>query len=87
MALYYHEAKVLGKWTARTTPAPIETVSRGGRTFEKKAEASTHEVRAMSKINPGHEYMTLADLAEVYGPEGRFYNGAGIRKENENGNG
>lgn len=64
MVLYYHEYLRFGRWhPATTTAEPTRQRADGSR---------GPEIRAVHEVDPCYRHLTLTQLAEIYGPDGRF---------------
>ncbi len=66
--MFYFEEKKLGRWRPRWTPERPE---------KKGAEGARREIRAVAEVMPTLRHLTLDQLQELYGPDGRFQ--AGVR--------
>lgn len=61
--MFYFEEKKLGLWRPRTQPdMPSAKITDGG----------TREIRAVAEVLPSIRHLTLDQLQELYGPDGRF---------------
>lgn len=74
---YIETASPLGKWSPALIHGPEPTIEGKGERRRLKLNGSTGpRVRAGTPVlvNVGHHHLTLAQLAECYGPDGRFRN-------------
>jgi len=61
--MFYFEESVLGKWRPRTMP---------NRPSDRGPEGQKRNLRAVAEVLPSIRHLTLDQLQELYGPEGRF---------------
>ncbi len=80
--IWYLEQRMLGRWApVLQTTAPV-TVTRAGKTLLAGTSGHQPEVRAVSKVAEEDRFLTLAQLAEIYGPEGAHFDPAHIARVN-----
>ena len=69
-AWYYETAHPLGHWMpVKGADHPRITTHAG---VQRAGDGTAPRVRAISLIHPDHLPLTLEELAQVYGPDGRF---------------
>ena len=65
---YYEKANFRGVFTPRTsTDRPTEKLTGGGR----------QNIRCVKQVNPGHRHLSLKQLENSYGTNGKFTRGQG----------
>lgn len=67
--MHYVEIKILGRWMPRTY-ARKPVVENGY--LVKKASGTRVPARALAKISTSLRHLTIDELRELYGPDGRF---------------
>lgn len=75
--MWFYEHLKHGRWWPVTTASEPATVAAAGRTRLKGVNGLGAEVRCLAEIPPSMEHLTLGQIAEVYGAEGRFRATAG----------
>lgn len=76
--IWYLEQRLLGRWTpVLQTTAPV-TVTRAGKTLLANSSGHHPEVRAVSKVAEEDRFLSIGQLAEIYGPDGAHYDAAKI---------
>lgn len=71
-ALFYFEtAAPDGHWAPATSAEP-PPVSRKTHRPDRLGTDAGPRIRAVTQVHPDHHGLTLDQLAEVYGPDGRF---------------
>lgn len=65
---YYEQASVGGQW--EPVKSPTEPEVRNGR--QVRNDSTGPKIRAVQRINQGHERMTLNQLRDCYSPDGKF---------------
>lgn len=75
--MWFYEHLKHGRWWPVTTTIEPATVAAAGRTRLKGVNGLGAEIRCLAEIPPSLHHLTLGQLAEVYGLEGRFRATAG----------
>lgn len=76
--IWYLEERMLGRWApVLHTTAPV-TVTRAGKTLLAGTSGHQPEVRAVSKVAEEDRFLTLGELANIYGPDSPHYDAAKI---------
>ena len=71
--MFYAEEKGLRGWSPVTFASRPETITKGGVTRLKSLTGHQPRLRGEPvEIGRGHENLTLAQLREVYSPDGKF---------------
>lgn len=72
-ALYYFEImNFAGKWRPQTSPRKPEIETKGGCTRVRMIGAQGPRIRAVKPVDKGHLNLSLAQLFELYSPDGSF---------------
>lgn len=73
---YFEQANPFGDWTPCTADTPPVDKGPGG---TRKSRIRDGSIRV---VHHGHHHLTLVQLREVYGPDGRFRNtGKGAKND------
>lgn len=70
--MWFYEQRRLGKWHPVKVPEAPETVSVAGKVRLKTACGLGVEIRGLRQIPACLHHLTLRQLAEVYGADGRL---------------
>lgn len=80
--IWYLEQRMLGRWAPVLMTTEPVTVARDGRTLLASNSGNQPEVRAVSKVAEEDRFLSLGELAAIYGPDGANYDAAHIARVN-----
>lgn len=69
---WFYERLRMGKWSPVKVCSAPSTVSVAGKTKIRSVNGIAEEVRNVTEIRACLDHLTLDQLAEVYGQDGRF---------------
>lgn len=69
-AVYFETCNSRGHWTPNKAADHPRITTHAG--VQRLGDGTGPRIRAVSLIHPDHLALTLDELAEVYGPDGRF---------------
>ena len=70
--MYFYEHLKLGRWSPVTVADAPSVVTIGGKTRLKGANGLGPEVRSIREVPADLQHLTLDQLAECFGAEGKF---------------